>query len=74
MAATHPALAEQWHPTKNGDLTPFDVRALTRTKIWWQCVVDPTEPWFGGSLTLIKDESYADAGPFGEEDDPPLQR
>lgn len=54
MAATHPALAEQWHPTKNGDLTPFDVRALTRTKIWWQCVVDPTHIWCSAGRSRVE--------------------
>ena len=29
MATTHPELAKQWHPTKNGDLTPFDVVGST---------------------------------------------
>ena len=37
LAATHPAVAGQWHPTKNGDLTPRDVMAGTRRKVWWQC-------------------------------------
>jgi|TARA_B110000091_G_C13644288_1_gene402586 hypothetical protein len=25
LAETHPEVAKQWHPTKNGDLTPNDV-------------------------------------------------
>ena len=25
LATTHPNLAEEWHPTKNGELTPVDV-------------------------------------------------
>ena len=25
LAETHPEVAKQWHPTKNGDLTPYDV-------------------------------------------------
>jgi len=24
LAETHPEIAKQWHPTLNGDLTPFD--------------------------------------------------
>ena len=24
LAETHPEVAKQWHPTKNGNLTPFD--------------------------------------------------
>lgn len=25
LAETHPEVSKQWHPTKNGDLTPYDV-------------------------------------------------
>lgn len=37
LAATHPELSKQWHPTKNGTLTPRDVVAGNRRKVWWQC-------------------------------------
>lgn len=37
LAATHPELAQQWHPCKNGALTPHDVVAGTRKKVWWRC-------------------------------------
>ena len=37
LATTHPSLAKQWHPTKNGTLTPKDLIAGTRKKVWWQC-------------------------------------
>ena len=37
LATTHPQLAQQWHPTKNGRLTPEDVVAGTLRKVWWQC-------------------------------------
>ena len=37
LAATHPDLARQWHPTRNGALTPRDVVAGTRRKVWWVC-------------------------------------
>ncbi len=40
MATTHPELAAQWHPTKNGQLTPADVFASTGKKIWWECEQD----------------------------------
>jgi hypothetical protein len=35
MASTHPHLAAEWHPTKNGSLTPSDVAAGTNKKVWW---------------------------------------
>ena len=37
LATTKPELAAQWHPTKNGDLTPKDVTAGSNKKVWWQC-------------------------------------
>ena len=37
LATTYPALAKQWHPQKNGRLTPRDVTAGSRKKVWWIC-------------------------------------
>ena len=35
LQTTHPELAKQWHPTKNGGLTPTDVMANSNKKVWW---------------------------------------
>ncbi|MBR3326217.1 MAG: zinc-ribbon domain-containing protein, partial [Atopobiaceae bacterium] len=37
LATTNPALAAEWHPTKNGDVTPSDVIAGAHRKFWWIC-------------------------------------
>jgi G:T-mismatch repair DNA endonuclease (very short patch repair protein) len=37
LAEANPALAEQWHPTKNGDLTPHDVSPKSGYKAFWVC-------------------------------------
>ena len=37
LATTHPKLAAEWHPTKNGDLRPTDVSYGMATQIWWVC-------------------------------------
>ena len=38
LATTHPEIARQWHPTKNGDLTPDKVAPLSsKKKVWWRC-------------------------------------
>lgn len=37
MATTHPALAREMHPTKNGDLDPSCVVAGTSKSLTWQC-------------------------------------
>ena len=37
LATQLPALAKEWHPTKNGALTPKDVVPGSRRKVWWIC-------------------------------------
>jgi len=37
LETINPDLAKQWHPIKNGDLTPRDVTARTGRKVWWLC-------------------------------------
>ena len=33
----NPKLAKEWHPTKNGNLTPKDVTPSSGQKVWWIC-------------------------------------
>ena len=35
LATTHPDLAKEWHPTKNGNLKPQKVTAGSDKKVWW---------------------------------------
>ncbi|MCB9772233.1 MAG: hypothetical protein H6754_06745 [Candidatus Omnitrophica bacterium] len=37
LAILNPRLAKEWHPTKNGNLTPRDVKLGTHRKVWWIC-------------------------------------
>jgi predicted metal-binding protein len=37
LADQHPELAPEWHPTRNGDLKPTDVKPASNKKVWWQC-------------------------------------
>lgn len=37
LAYKSPELAKQWHLTKNGTLTPYDVTCGSGKKVWWQC-------------------------------------
>ena len=37
LAALYPELAKEWHPTKNGDLTPDKVFPKSIVKRWWLC-------------------------------------
>eukprot|EP00128_Syssomonas_multiformis_P003597 Colp12_sorted_trinity150504_noHs@31701 len=45
LLAAHPDLAQQWHPTKNGALTPDAVSRASRKKVWWQCPKDTAHEW-----------------------------
>ena len=38
LATTHPALASQWHPSRNDELQPSNIVAGTNIKVWWQCL------------------------------------
>lgn len=37
LAKDSPKIAKQWHPTKNGFLTPDKVSNGTHKKVWWLC-------------------------------------
>ena len=37
LGALYPDLSKQWHPTKNGKLTPFMVAKRSNKNVWWQC-------------------------------------
>lgn len=35
--SSYPHLVKEWHPTKNGDLTPDDFTHGSKKKLWWIC-------------------------------------
>lgn len=37
LLSKDPELAKEWHPSKNGTLTPTQILAGTDKKVWWQC-------------------------------------
>jgi very-short-patch-repair endonuclease len=37
LAITNPELTKEWHPVKNGNLTPQNILAGTAKKVWWIC-------------------------------------
>ena len=45
LAETHPEVAKQWHPTKNSELTPFDIGAGSNKKVWWKCDKGDDHEW-----------------------------
>jgi hypothetical protein len=37
LAVLNPSLAKQWHPTKNGDLSPDMFTLGSNKRVWWLC-------------------------------------
>ena len=37
LKTKNPSLARQWHPVKNGNLTPEDFTPGSNKKVWWLC-------------------------------------
>lgn len=37
LASRHPAIAAEWHPEKNGSLTPESVTPQSNRSVWWVC-------------------------------------
>ena len=45
LATLNPELSKEWHPTKNGILTPFDVVEKSGRKVWWKCDKGDDHEW-----------------------------
>ena len=53
LAEVNPELAKEWHPTLNGEMTPFDVTIWERKKVWWKCDKGDDHEW----ISLIDSRS-----------------
>ena len=38
LAEKNPTLAAEWHPTKNGNLTPAHITEKRSANVWWKCL------------------------------------
>lgn len=45
LASLYPKLAQEWHPTKNKNLTPDQVTRHSGKKNWWKCSNYPEHEW-----------------------------
>jgi predicted secreted protein len=45
LATLRPALAREWHPTKNGRTTPAHVTPGSLQRVWWKCPEGPDHEW-----------------------------
>jgi hypothetical protein len=45
LATLFPLVAAEWHPTKNGNLTPDKIVAKSHSKVWWLCPKAADHEW-----------------------------
>jgi hypothetical protein len=45
LLVTHPALASEFHPTKNKGFTAADISGGSARKVWWRCANNPAHEW-----------------------------
>ena len=55
LATTNPELAAEWHPTKNGDLTPQKISYGYDKKVWWRCAQG--HEWQAAPTNRVKERS-----------------
>lgn len=73
LAKTHPEIAKQWHPTKNGKLTPFDIHSGNQTiKIWWKCDKGDDHEWQTYAQKRKNSYSYIKTGKRKKDDGCPF--
>ncbi|MCK6584649.1 MAG: hypothetical protein L6Q49_16260 [Anaerolineales bacterium] len=45
FAEKYPEVAKEWHPSKNGKVTPNNIPHSSAKKYWWLCGVNPNHEW-----------------------------
>ncbi len=45
LAILFPDVSKEWHPTKNGKLTPYHFTPGSSEIVWWQCKENPHHVW-----------------------------
>jgi len=45
LSTTHPEIAKEWHPTKNGKTTTYDIVAGSNKTFWWKCNKGDDHEW-----------------------------
>ena len=64
LARVRPELAKEWHPTRNGTLTPSDVTKGSSRRVWWQCLTATDHFWEAS----IADRTKGTGCPFCHRD------
>jgi mannose/fructose/N-acetylgalactosamine-specific phosphotransferase system component IIB len=58
LATLYPNLLEEWHPTRNEGLNPYQVSPKGVRRVWWQCKVNPNHVWD----TFVRSRTETDTG------------
>ena len=45
LKSLYPEIAEEWHPSRNKNITPEDVAKSSSKKVWWKCSKGPDHEW-----------------------------
>ena len=45
LATVEPVIASEWHPTRNGSLSPEDVLPGSNKRVWWKCDLGSDHEW-----------------------------
>ena len=54
LATLNPEIAKIWHPTKNGELTPHNIKSKSNKKIWWKCKKGDDHEWMATPSNVSK--------------------
>ena len=60
FAEKNPHLKNEWHPTKNGDLSAYDFSPNSHRKVWWKCPKGPDHEW----ESSLANRNYRNGCPF----------
>lgn len=60
LEALRPALAREWHPDRNGALTPRDVTVMSNRRVWWRCGEHGGHDW----RAAVDDRAKGSGCPF----------
>lgn len=53
-------LVAEWHPTKNGDIFPDELRYRSNRRVWWKCSAGPDHEW----ATRVQTRTTGSGCPF----------
>jgi hypothetical protein len=61
LAASHPAIAAEWHPEKNNGLLATEVGSGSGRRVWWRCATDCRHVW---STLIVKRTARSHGCPY----------